>query len=217
MYCDNFLDVKDWLLLLKNRNITIRRYNSIPVEQICRESPQIELLRNVEHWLSGGEWTTFWHMKQLLQTLKNIDILLPLIISRPKEKKNKIDLSRHIDPGGSRMATSKYLGKKNLPFDIIWPREFVHELDFLTKFEEIFLAEQFIEPYENVKINYSLYLCSDTPCKTCIINNRIHNSPYRYSVKWSRDWFYDQDQNYYEWYEKNKNFITKNPMDWYFV
>jgi len=217
MYCSNFLNVKKWLLLLEQSNITIRRYNSIPIEQVCKEPPEIQLIHNLKTWLEGGEWTTFWHMKQLLKTTKESDILLPLVIARPKQKNYKINLSGHVDPGGSRMAISKYLGKKTLPFDIIWPKELLHEIDFLSKFNEILSAEQFIEPYENIKINYNVFLCSDMPCETCITNNKIHNSPYRYCVNWSNDWFYSQNQDYCTWYEKNKNFKTEKLMDWYFI
>ena len=220
MYCTNFLEVERWFDLLKTRKITIRRYNSIAVDKICITPPEVELLHNLKEMLDGKHWNTFWHMKQLLITLKDDDVLLPLVIARPKNVEGRPELHRYVDPGGSRMCAMTYHDKKSMPLDIIWPKENCDELEHLEGHEDISSAQQLLELYENIKIEYKLLLCSDEPCETCTKNKKQHNNPYRYLIKWSRDWFYETknyQEDFYKWREKNKDFKPDDLMDWYTI
>jgi hypothetical protein len=218
MYCTNFFEVESWFGLLKTKKITIRRYDSIAIDKICTTPPEVELLHNLKEMLDGTHWNTFWHMKQLMITLKDDDVLLPLVIARPKNLEGSHELHRYVDPGGSRMCAMTYHGKKSMPLDIIWPAANCDELKHLDKHEDILSAQQFLQPYENIKIKYKLLLCSDEPCETCIKNNKQHNNPYRYLVQWSRDWFYatkNYQEDFYKWRKKNIDFKPDNLMDWY--
>ena len=207
MHCNNFLNVKHWLNEFENKNIIIRRYPYVKIEHISPEDPAVILMENLKEWLSGGDHTTFWHLKQLFINLKSNAVKLPIVMTLLRGKP-------FIDPGGSRITVLKYLGEKTVSVDLIYPKKELKDIE-IGEFRQITDAEEFIKPYELIGINYKMDMCYTGPCVTCIDNKVIHNGDYRYSITWENPWYYHDD--YYKWYEKNKNFKTEKLMDWYFV
>ena len=137
--------------------------------------------------------------------LKNNNVEIPIVATR-------LDGNLFVDPGGSRLTVMNYLGKKVVDIDVIYPRKHIDELQ-LGDCYHIQDYQTLLEPYEKMGVNYSMEMCYDADCVTCRKNNVTHNGAFRYSVTWDRAWFYNE--NYKEWYEKNKNTEVKNIMDWY--
>ena len=207
MYCANFIAVEDWIRHLNSNNITIRRYNNIDIDRIMKFSAEDVMMKHLKDWLSTGDYVTFWHLKQLLINLKNTDVLLPVVGTLSNNR-------LLIDPGGSRLTALKYLNKKSVAVDIVYPVEDLQQLQ-LGDYKEIIEPLEFVKPYEEMKTYYRMDMCYDQPCDTCKNNRVIHNGDYRYSITWHEHWYYEE--NYFDWYEKNKNFKTENLLDWYHI
>jgi len=126
----------------------------------------------------------------------------------------RLNDSLFVDPGGSRIAVLKYLGKKTVDVDVVYPQDCLHEL-YPGEYKTIQDVEELLEPYEKMGVNYSMETCYDVDCVTCRTNNVIHNGAFRYSVTWDSPWFYVA--NYHDWYEQNKDAVVKDIMDWYVV
>ena len=108
----------------------------------------------------------------------------------------------------------KYLGKKTVDVDVVYPQDCLQELD-PGEYKTIQDVEELLEPYEKMGVNYSMEMCYDADCVTCKNNNVIHNGAFRYSVTWDRPWFYVTD--YRDWHEKNKHRKPGDIMDWYTI
>ena len=207
MQCTNLNDVKVWLQVLSKKDVVIRRYTGVDVCQLDRFDHMTILKDNLEEWLAGKDHVTFWHLKQLIINLRQGDTEIPVVATRLND-------SLFVDPGGSRIAVLKYLGKKTVDVDVICPQKYIDEVE-LGDCHTIENYQTLLEPYEKMGVNYSMEMCYDSDCITCKNNNVIHNGPYRYSVTWDRPWFYVA--NYHDWYEKNKHRKPDDIMDWYTI
>jgi len=207
MHCTNLNDVNAWWQVLNKKDIVIQRYGNTDINDVCSFDYTTVLKENLEEWMSGKDHVTFWHLKQLIINLKNSKVKIPVVATR-------LDGNLFVDPGGSRITVLKHLKKKTVDVDVVYPRDKLHELD-IGDYKTIETVQEFLEPYENIGIGYKMDVCYDKTCVTCKKNNVIHNGDYRYSISWSKPWFYDQD--YHEWYAKNKNYKTSNLMDWYSI
>ena len=207
MYCTNSNDVAGWWQELKNNDVVVRRYTNADIDSLGCTDYKIVLQENLDEWLSGGSHTTFWHLKQLMVNLKKNNVEIPVVATR---------LGDHmfVDPGGSRLTVSKYLDKKIIGVDVIYPKEHIDNVQ-LGDYLDIEDYQALLEPYEKMGIKYSMEMCYDVDCITCKNNNVIHNGPYRYSVTWDRAWFYTAD--YHDWYKKNKHRSPEDIMDWYTI
>ena len=217
MHCTNFSEVERWFKHITKQDFFVKRINRTKVKNICTESPTVELERTVRDWLEGGEWTTFWHMKQLMLTLKQNDVRVPIVLTRPEDIDELESLYYHVDPGGSRMIVLCYLNPNSkIDVDFVWPKQHIGETDQLGEGIVIQNAEQLLKPYEDIGLSYEMLLCDDEPCATCEKHNKIHNNPFRFVVKWNKDWFYKEStQGFNKWYEKNKDTVVNDIMDWY--
>jgi hypothetical protein len=139
--------------------------------------------------------------------LKNNTAEIPVVATRNRGH-------MFVDPGGSRLAVSKYLDKKNIDVDVIYPRKHIGEVQ-LGDYHEIEDYKTLLDPYEKIGVNYSMEMCYDVDCITCRNNKVIHNGAFRYSVTWDRPWFYGAD--YHDWYKQNKDTVVKDIMDWYVI
>ena len=207
MHCTNLNDVKVWWQVLSEKDVVIRRYTGVDVYQLDRFDHMTILKDNLEEWLAGKDHVTFWHLKQLIINLRQGDTEIPVVATRLND-------SLFVDPGGSRIAVLKYLGKKTVDVDVICPQKYIDEVE-LGDCHTIENYQTLLEPYEKMGVNYSMEMCYDSDCITCKNNNVIHNGPYRYSVTWDRPWFYVA--NYHDWYEKNKHRKPDDIMDWYTI
>jgi hypothetical protein len=207
MHCTNLNDVKVWWQVLSEKDVIIRRYTGVDVYQADRFDHMTIFKDNLEEWLAGGSHSTFWHLKQLIINLRQGDTEIPVVATRLND-------SLFVDPGGSRIAVLKYLGKKTVDVDVICPQKYIDEVE-LGDCHTIENYQTLLEPYEKMGVNYSMEMCYDSDCITCKNNNVIHNGPYRYSVTWDRPWFYVA--NYHDWYEKNKHRKPDDIMDWYTI
>ena len=207
MQCTNLNDVKVWWQVLSKKDVVIRRYTGVDVCQLDRFDHMTILKDNLEEWLAGKDHVTFWHLKQLIINLRQGDTEIPVVATRLND-------SLFVDPGGSRIAVLKYLGKKTVDVDVICPQKYIDEVE-LGDCHTIENYQTLLEPYEKMGVNYSMEMCYDSDCITCKNNNVIHNGPYRYSVTWDRPWFYVA--NYHDWYEKNKHRKPDDIMDWYTI
>jgi hypothetical protein len=219
MYCQNFSEVDKWFKKLSEHHFVIERVDPIPVRKICTVSPIVELKRNVQEWIEGGEWTTFWHMKQLMMTLRQSDVLVPIVLTRPKNSDSINDLYFYVDPGGSRMIVLSHIDpNRTIPIDCVWPNEYVNEIDQLGGHRTITNYKELLQPYEDIGLPYQMLLCKDDPCDTCRTHNKIHNRPYRFTVQWNNNWFYEKNaKGFDEWYDKNKHYRPHDIMDWYTI
>ena len=179
MHCTNLNDVKVWWQVLSEKDVIIRRYTGVDVYQADRFDHMTIFKDNLEEWLSEGEHYTFWHLKQLIINLRQSDTEIPVVATRLND-------SLFVDPGGSRIAVLKYLGKKTVDVDVICPQKYIDEVE-LGDCHTIENYQTLLEPYEKMGVNYSMEMCYDADCITCKNNNVIHNGPYRYSVTW--DWY----------------------------
>ena len=207
MHCTNLNDVKVWWQVLSKKDVVIRRYTGVDICQLDRFDHMTILKDNLEEWLAGKDHVTFWHLKQLIINLRQSDTEIPVVATRLND-------SLFVDPGGSRIAVLKYLGKKTVDVDVICPQKYIDEVE-LGDCHTIENYQTLLEPYEKMGVNYSMEMCYDSDCITCKNNNVIHNGPYRYSVTWDRPWFYVA--NYHDWYEKNKHRKPDDIMDWYTI
>ncbi len=207
MHCMNLNDVETWWQALTKNDIVIRRYSEADVYQVDRFDHVTILKDNLYDWLDGKDHVTFWHLKQLIINLQQNDVKIPVVMTL-------LDRNPFLDPGGSRIAVLKYLKKHTVDVDVVYPTEFLDELD-LGQYKTIQSVEELLDPYEKIGIDYKMDVCYDKPCPTCKKNNVVHNGAYRYSISWSKPWFYGQDYN--EWYAKNKEKKVADPMDWYMV
>ena len=207
MQCTNLNDVKVWWQVLSKKDVVIRRYTGVDICQLDRFDHMTILKDNLEEWLAGKDHVTFWHLKQLIINLRQGDTEIPVVATRLND-------SLFVDPGGSRIAVLKYLGKKTVDVDVICPQKYIDEVE-LGDCHTIENYQTLLEPYEKMGVNYSMEMCYDSDCITCKNNNVIHNGPYRYSVTWDRPWFYVA--NYHDWYEKNKHRKPDDIMDWYTI
>ena len=207
MHCTNLNDVKVWWQVLSEKDVVIRRYTGVDICQLDRFDHMTILKDNLEEWLAGKDHVTFWHLKQLIINLRQGDTEIPVVATRLND-------SLFVDPGGSRIAVLKYLGKKTVDVDVICPQKYIDEVE-LGDCHTIENYQTLLEPYEKMGVNYSMEMCYDADCITCKNNNVIHNGPYRYSVTWDRPWFYVA--NYHDWYEKNKHRKPDDIMDWYTI
>ena len=207
MYCTNSNDVAGWWQELKNNDIVVRRYTNTPIDQVLSFDTDKVMKENLDEWLSGGSHTTFWHLKQLMINLKNNNVEIPVVATRFNDH-------MFVDPGGSRLTVSKYLDKKIIGVDVIYPKEHIDNVQ-LGDYQEIEDYQALLEPYEKIGINYSMEMCYDVDCITCRNNKVIHNGAFRYSVTWDSPWFYVAD--YHNWYEQNKDTVVEDIMDWYVV
>lgn len=205
MHCMNLNDVMDWWNMLQQKNVAIRRYQDADLHQLDSTDHMTIFKDNLDEWLAGEGHATFWHLKQLIINLREQEVKIPVVATR-------LDENLFVDPGGSRIAVLKYIGKKSVAVDVVYPTQFIDEIalgDYVT----IGSVQQLIEPYEKIGLDYKMDVCYDKPCKTCENNNVIHNGAYRYSISWSRPWFYRE--NYNDWYQKNKDRQPANLLDWY--
>jgi len=207
MHCTNPNDVASWWQELKNNDITVRRYTDVPIEQVTKFNIEKVLQENLEEWLSTGEHCTFWHLKQLMTNLKDNSVEIPVVATR-------LDGDLFVDPGGSRLTVMNYLGKKVVEVDVIYPTKHIDELE-LGEASHIQDYQTLLEPYEKMGVNYSMEMCYDKDCVTCVNNNVVHNGPYRYSVTWDQPWFYSE--GFQEWHDKNKHKKPHDIMDWYTI
>ena len=207
MHCTNLNDVKVWWQVLSEKDVVIRRYTGVDVYQLDRFDHMTILKDNLEEWLAGKDHVTFWHLKQLIINLRQGDTEIPVVATRLND-------SLFVDPGGSRIAVLKYLGKKTVDVDVICPQKYIDEVE-LGDCHTIENYQTLLEPYEKMGVNYSMEMCYDSDCITCKNNNVIHNGPYRYSVTWDRPWFYGAD--FQDWHEKNKHRKPDDIMDWYTI
>ena len=219
MHCKNFSDVEKWFNEVRDLEFIVRRHRAVPVNQICTVSPTVELLYNVRKWKEDGNWNTFWHMKQLMISLKDKEVLLPIIMTRPVSADSVSELYYNVDPGGSRMIVLSHIdNKRTVPVDTIWPKKHLDELTQLGSHEVMTTVHDFLTPYEKIGIGYSMLLCHNSPCNTCIEHGKVHNNPYRYVVQWDRDWFYNEpEKQFKDWYEQNKDTVVEDIMDWYVI
>jgi hypothetical protein len=207
MQCTNLNDVKVWWQVLSKKDVVIRRYTGVDICQLDRFDHMTILKDNLEEWLAGKDHVTFWHLKQLIINLRQGDTEIPVVATRLND-------SLFVDPGGSRITVLKYLGKKTVAVDVVYPQDCLQELD-PGEYKTIQEVEELLEPYEKMGVNYSMETCYDVDCVTCRTNNVIHNGAFRYSVTWDSPWFYVAD--YHDWYEQNKDTVVKDIMDWYVV
>lgn len=203
----NLNDVETWWQVLSKNDIVIRRYSEADVYQVDRFDHVTILKDNLNEWLEGKDHVTFWHLKQLIINLQQNDVKIPVVMTL-------LDRNPFLDPGGSRIAVLKYLKKHTVDVDVVYPTKFLDDLD-LGQYKTIQSVEELLDPYEKIGIDYKMDVCYDKPCPTCKKNNVVHNGAYRYSISWSKPWFYGQD--YHEWYAKNKEKKVADPMDWYMV
>ena len=207
MHCKNLNDVESWWQVLVQNDIVIRRYAEADLDQIDTFDYMKVLKENLDEWLAGKDHATFWHLKQLMINLQRNDVRIPVVMTLNNG-------APFLDPGGSRFTVLKHLKKSTVGVDVVYPTS---RLDELTLGEYVTLqnAQELLEPYEKIGVDYVMDVCYDAPCPTCEKNKVIHNGAYRYSISWSRPWFYEHD--YHEWYAKNKDKKVTEPMDWYFV
>jgi len=207
MHCTNPNDVASWWQELQSKDITVRRYTNVPIEDVTKFDIMKVLKENLEEWLSTGEHYTFWHLKQLMIDLKDNDTKIPVVATRVNDH-------MFVDPGGSRLTVMNYLDKKVVDVDVIYPTKHIDELE-LGKGEHIEDSQALLEPYEKMGVKYSMEMCYDEDCVTCRNNDVTHNGAFRYSVTWDRPWFYGAD--FQDWHEKNKHRKPDDIMDWYTI
>jgi len=207
MHCKNVNDVESWWQTLAKKDIVIRRYDQAPLDKIESFDYMSVLEENLDEWLAGKDHATFWHLKQLMINLKDNDVKIPVVMTLNNGHS-------FLDPGGSRFTVLKHLKKSTVGVDVVYPCHRLQEL-MLGQYRTLENVKELLEPYENIGIDYKMDVCYDTPCPTCEKNNVVHNGAYRYSISWSKPWFYGQD--YHEWYAKNKEKKVKDPMDWYVI
>lgn len=208
MYCLNYQQVCDWFDQIRKKNTQIRRYKKVSLSQISDEDFFDVLRRHVAEWLNTGDHVTFWHLKQLIQTLKNQETRIPVVLTRYHGRP-------FVDPGYSRLCALALNGKQTVDADVVYPDKHTKEIGLDADFELVVDTETLLAPYESIGITYRLDTCFQSPCITCERNSVVHNGDFRYSAEWSSKWFYPSD--YHAWYENSKKETVEDVLDWYFV
>jgi len=156
--------LEGWIPYLREQNYQLRRYRDFPLDKLSMNHTE-ELTKHAEAWQKDPNHFTFHHLRNLFDDLSRNPIRYPMVGT---VQHNEIN----IDPGGSRLMVSKYLGLKNTVLDLI-----VHEQhDRLMDFELIDTADKFCEIYKTSKSDFHVQFD----------RNDINNQTYEkwYQINW---------------------------------
>jgi len=156
--------LENWIHYLREQNYQLRRYRDFPLDKLSMNHKE-ELTKHAEAWQKDPNHFTFHHLRNLFDDLSRNPIRYPMVGT---VQHNEIN----IDPGGSRLMVSKYLGLKNTVLDLI-----VHEHhDRLMDFELIDTADKFCEIYKTSKSDFHVQFD----------RNDINNQTYEkwYQINW---------------------------------
>ena len=208
MSCSNREKVEVWFKTMTHENVSIRRYHAVPVGLIESTNTEQWMIGHLDHWLETGDYITFWHLKQLIIHFKNTESKIPIVATYLHNR-------MFVDPGLSRLAVLKFLGKPHIDVDVVYPDQQMKDTEVLGSFVKVGDVNQLLAPYDSMGVDYRLDTCYASPCKTCLDNKVIHNGNFRYSPEWQSKWFYDN--SFEEWYSKTRDIIVKDKMEWYHI
>ena len=147
-----------WLTHLYSNNYQLRRYNNFQLKDLEMDYVT-ELKKHAVIWKQNPTHFTFHHLRNLFINLQQHPILYPMVGT---VRNNEIG----VDPGGSRLMVSKYLGNiANTILDLICEKQF----SIKGSYDLINDVDTFCCVYDKSPSDYFVQTFRDDP-KVCAID-----------------------------------------------